>query len=153
MTQITPWPDIALRARELLRVLDRNDGVCLKRELDHVGRSLEPGPELSSLEAERSELFECIIEDLRGADPLTGPGGTKVGIHLLKHLAGSCQHQQTPASLKRAGRRPRRSPDKDRHLIAGADYLSAKPRIAVHQPIQRLANREVEGPHVFTCGA
>ena len=88
MTQITPWSDTALRARRVLRVLDRNDGVCLKRELDHVGRSLEPGPELPSFEAERWELFECIIGNLRGADPLTGPGRTQVGIRLLKHLAG-----------------------------------------------------------------
>ncbi len=94
MTQITPWSDTALRARRLLRLLDRNDGVCLTRELDRAGRSLEPGPELSSLEAERWELFECILENLRGADPLTGAGGTEVGISLLKHLAGSCRPGQ-----------------------------------------------------------
>lgn len=110
MTQITPWSDTALRARRVLRLLDRNDGVCLKRELDRVGRPLEPGPELSSFEAERWELFECIIENLRGAGPLTGPGGTEVGIRLLKHLAGSGQREQAAASLKRAGRRLRRSP-------------------------------------------
>ena len=59
MTQITPWPDTALHARRLLRLLDRNDGVCLKWELDNVGRSLEPWPELSTFEAERWELLEC----------------------------------------------------------------------------------------------
>lgn len=92
MTQVTPCSDAALHARRLLRLLDQNDGIHLKWELDRVGRSLEPGPELSSFEAERWELLECIVENLRGRDPLAGPGRTEAGIGLLKHLSNACSH-------------------------------------------------------------
>ena len=109
MAQIAHRSDTALHARRLLRLLDQNDGVRLKWELDHVGRSLEPGPELSSFEAERWELLECIIQNLRGRDPLRGPGGTEVGIRLLKHLAESCQREQATASLKARLSAPRNS--------------------------------------------
>jgi hypothetical protein len=110
MTQTAPWSDTTRRARRLLRLLARNDGVCPEWKLDRVRRSLEPGPELSSFEVERWELFQCIVENLRGADPLAGPGGSEAGIRLLKHLAASGSRQPAAASLKRAGRPPRASP-------------------------------------------
>jgi len=110
MTQTTPWSDTTRRARRLLRLLARNDGVCLEWKLDRVRWSLEPGPELSSLEVERWELLQCIIENLRGADPLTGPGGTEAGIRLLKHLAASGSREPAAASPKPARQRQRVSP-------------------------------------------
>ena len=110
MTQTTPWSDTTRRARRLLRLLARNDGVCLEGKLDRVPWSLQPGPELSSLEVERWELFQCIVGNLRGADPLSGPGGTEAGIRLLKHLAASGSHEPATASLEPARRRQRASP-------------------------------------------
>lgn len=110
MTQTTPWPDTTRRARRLLGLLARNDGVCLEWKLDRVRWSLEPGPELSSFEVERWELFQCIVENLRGADPLTRPGGAEAGIRLLEHLAASGSREPATASVRRAGRDQRASP-------------------------------------------
>ena len=107
MTQTTPRSDTTGHARRLLRLLARNDGVCLQGELDRVRWPVELGPELSSFEVERWELFQCIVENLRGADPLAGPGGTEAGVRLLKHLAASGSREPAAASLRQAGRRQR----------------------------------------------
>ena len=107
MTQTTPWSDTSGHARRLLRLLARNDGVCLEGKLDRVRWPVQPGPELSSFEVERWELFQCIIENLRGADPLTGPGGAEAGIRLLKHLAASGSLEPATASPQRTRRRQR----------------------------------------------
>ena len=110
MTQSTPWSDTTRRARWLLKLLSRNDGVCLEGKLDRVRWPAEPGPELSSFEVERWELLQCIVENLRGADPLKGPGGAEAGVRLLKHLADSGSREPATASLKPAGWRQRTSP-------------------------------------------
>jgi len=107
MTQTTPRSDTSGHARRLLRLLARNDGVCLEGKLDRVRWPVQPGPELSSFEVERWELFQCIVENLRGADPLTGPGDAEAGIRLLKHLAASGSREPATASPKRARRRQR----------------------------------------------
>jgi hypothetical protein len=110
MTQTAPWSDTTRRARRLLRLLARNDGVGLEGKLDRAPWSIEPGPELSSFEVERWELFQCILDNLRGADPLTGPGGTEAGIRLLEHLAAGGSRKPATASLKPPGRRQPASP-------------------------------------------
>ena len=107
MTQTTPRSDTSGHARRLLRLLARNDGVCLEGKLDRVRWPVQPGPELSSFEVERWELFQCIVENLRGADPLTGPGDAEAGIRLLEHLAASGSREPVTASPKRARRRQR----------------------------------------------
>ena len=110
MTQSTPWSDTTRRARWLLKLLSRNDGVCLEGKLDRVRWPAEPGPELSSFEVERWELFQCIVENLRGADPLKGPGDAEAGIRLLKHLADSGSREPATADLKPAAWGRRASP-------------------------------------------
>ena len=96
----------AERARELVRLLDRNDRLGLERELDCRGPLRGTGPELSSLEAERQELLGCIVQVLRQARPAAEQdGAVEAGIRLLRHLASS--GQRTPATPAGRGVRER----------------------------------------------
>jgi hypothetical protein len=69
----------AQQAAGILRALTAGSPVCIERAADQAGAGC------SSLELERWELLESIVESLSGNCP---PGRAEATVALLRHLAG-----------------------------------------------------------------
>jgi hypothetical protein len=79
MANQQPHSGAAQQAAGILRALTAGSPLCIERAADQAGAGW------SSLELERWELLESIVESLSGSRL---PGRTEATVALLRHLAG-----------------------------------------------------------------
>jgi len=79
MAQQQPHSGAAQQAVGILRSLTAGGPLCIERPAGKAAAGC------SSLELERQELLESIVESLNGSSP---PARTEATVALLRHLAG-----------------------------------------------------------------
>lgn len=79
MAQQQPHSGVAQQAARILRSLTSGSPLCIERPAGQAAAGC------SSLELERREILESIVESLSGSRP---PARTEATVALLRHLAG-----------------------------------------------------------------
>ena len=81
MAHRKPHSGAAQQAADILRSLETGRPLCIERPADQAAAGC------SSLELERRELLQSIVESLSGSRT---PARTEAMVTLLRHLAGDC---------------------------------------------------------------